>query len=102
MEWVYSAALVSIIAALITADYRYRLAFFAQPLRAIGTVAIAVMILVVWDVVGVQLGIFQSGDSRWTTGWDLSPGIAIEQPLLLFVLSYQALLLWRGFVRREA
>lgn len=80
-------------------DYRYRLAFFADPRTAIKTVASGVLVFLVWDVVGVSLGIFFPGKNTITTGIMILPKIPLEELFFLVLLCYFTLVLWKVVAR---
>ena len=51
----------------------------------------------VWDSPGIALGIFSRGESPLMTGVLLAPELPLEEVFFLTLLSYVALLAWRGF-----
>jgi lycopene cyclase domain-containing protein len=102
VSFAYLAALVVSIAGLGFLDWRYRVAVFAQPRRALATVGIGVAVFLAWDVAGVGLGIFFRGDAGYMTGVQLAPEVPLEELFFLILLNYQTLLLWRALDRRRA
>lgn len=101
-SWLYLAALTVSLLGLGTLDWRYRLALFAETRRTVLTVASGVLIFLVWDLVGVGLGIFFRGDAPYMTGVLVAPEVPIEEVFFLTLLCYQTLLLWRAFSRSRA
>lgn len=101
-DWLYFAALAVSLLGLGTLDWRFRLALFDQPLRTLGTLAISVAFFLLWDLVGVGLGIFFIGDAPYMTGIEIAPEVPLEEVAFLTLLTYQTLLLWRAFARRGA
>lgn len=101
MSVVYLGALVVSLVGLGVIDRRFGLALFVQPARTIVTIAMGVAVFLVWDVLGVERGIFFIGDGPYQTGILLSPEIPIEELFFLTLLTYQTLLLWRWFSRRQ-
>lgn len=99
MSLLYLAALLLSIAGSAALDWRYRLAFWAHPLRTLAVVGIAVVGFVLWDLRAIALGIFVRGDAPWMTGLQLAPELPIEEPVFLALLSYVTLLLYLGAVR---
>lgn len=97
----YLLGLLVALAGLATLDWRHRLALFSQPRRALATVGIGVAIFLVWDLMGVGLGIFFVGDSKYLTGIRIAPEVPVEELLFLTLLCYQTLLLWLAFGRRR-
>ncbi|WP_061961313.1 lycopene cyclase domain-containing protein [Demequina flava] len=99
-SWLYLIALVVSLAGLATLDWRYRVAAFEQPRRALVTVGIAVVFFLVWDLIGVGLGIFFIGDAEYLSGITVAPEVPLEEVFFLVLLTYQTLLLWRAFAKR--
>jgi lycopene cyclase domain-containing protein len=102
MQWAYLGALAISLGGLGLLDWRYRVAVFAQPRRALLTVAIGVVFFLLWDAAGIGLGIFFRGDGPYMTGVLLAPELPVEEVFFLTLLVYQTLLLWRYFERRHA
>lgn len=99
-SWLYLAALLVSLAGLATLDWRYRVALFDQPRRTLATVGIAVIAFLIWDFIGVGLGIFFIGDAEYMTGVTIAPEVPVEEVFFLILLTYQTLLVWRAFARR--
>lgn len=99
-SWAYLAGLVVALAGLTTLDWRYRVALFDQPRRAAVTLGIGVAFFLVWDLIGVGLGIFFIGSAPYLTGLNVAPEVPVEELLFLTLLCYQTLLLWLAFSRR--
>ena len=99
-QYAYLTALLVSLAGLATLDWRFRVAAFDQPRRALITVAVAVAVFLVWDLVGVGLGIFFIGDAPYLSGIVIAPEVPLEEVFFLVLLTYQTLLLWRAFARR--
>lgn len=100
-SFVYLAALLVSLSGLGVLDWRYRLALFADARRTVLTVASGVVVFLVWDVIGVSLGIFFRGDAPYMTGLVIAPEIPVEEVLFLTLLCYQTLLLWLAFSRHR-
>ncbi|WP_062517508.1 lycopene cyclase domain-containing protein [Demequina gelatinilytica] len=97
----YLAALLVSLGGLGLLDRRYRLAVFDRPRAALLTLGATVGMLLLWDLIGVGLGIFFVGPSTWLTGIRIAPEVPLEEPVFLTLLAYQTLLLWRWLDRRE-
>ncbi|RMI12942.1 lycopene cyclase domain-containing protein [Cellulomonas triticagri] len=95
----YLAALAVALGGLAVIDRRWRLAFWAHPRRAAACVGVGVLGFLLWDVAGLLLGIFARGESPHMTGLLLAPDLPVEEAVFLTLLSYNALLAWRGLVR---
>lgn len=99
-SWAYLAGLLVSLAGLATLDWRYRVALFDQPRRTLVTVVLAVVAFLIWDFIGVGLGIFFIGDTAYLSGITVAPEVPLEEIFFLILLTYQTLLLWRAFARR--
>jgi len=101
---VYAAALLVSLACLILLDVRFRLVFARAPLRSAIVLLIGLVFFLVWDAVGISLGVFRHVDSRWATGIVLAPEFPLEELLFLVFLGYLTLILlsgWRHVRRRR-
>jgi lycopene cyclase domain-containing protein len=99
MRFLYLGALLVSLGGLAILDARFRLAFWADARRAALTVGIGVVGFLLWDLVGVGLGIFARGDSPHMTGILLAPELPLEEAFFLTLLCYTSLLVWRGLER---
>lgn len=102
MAWVYLIGLTFAISCLTLIDWRYKLAWFWQSRRTAITLAAAIGMFVVWDVLGIQLGIFFHGGSPYALPYRLAPEFPIEELFFLYLLIYVALLVYRFVQKREA
>jgi lycopene cyclase domain-containing protein len=91
----YLGLLLLSLAGLALLDWHRRLAVFADPRRALAAIGTAVAFFLVWDTVGIRLGIFARGDVPVMTGIELWPEMPLEEPVFLVLLTYLTLLLWR-------
>lgn len=96
----YLAGLFVSLCGLVTLDWRHRLAFWYDARRSAWTLCIAVIIFIIWDVLGIALGIFFHGGSPWTLPLRIAPEFPIEELFFLILLCYVTLLLYRGLERR--
>ena len=103
MNLIYAAALLVSLACLVLLDVRFRLVFARRPLASTAVLLIGVAFFIVWDAVGISLGVFRHVDSLWATGIVLAPEFPLEELLFLFFLSYLTLILVSGWhhVRRR-
>lgn len=76
-------------------DKRFGLAFFYNWKRTALTIASGLAVFIAWDVVGIVLGIFFTGDSHITTGIMVAPEFPLEEFFFLFFLCYFALIVYR-------
>lgn len=101
-QYLYLIALAVSLLGLGTLDWRYRVALFADARRTLVTLALAIAFFLLWDLVGVGLGIFFIGDAPYLSGWVVAPEVPVEEIAFLTLLTYQTLLLWLAFSRRHA
>ncbi len=95
----YMFALTISIGLLLSVDYRYKLAFWHDARRTAWTVGVTMLVFVVWDIIGINLGIFYKGDSRYMLPFVIAQEFPVEELLFLFLLSFVTLLLYRGLGR---
>ena len=81
-------------------DYKWKMALFNNPRRAVLTLVVSVAYFLIWDVAGIALGIFFTGSTALLTGIMLAPDLPLEEPFFLLLLCYCALLLFVAFSRR--
>lgn len=99
MSLAYAGALLLSIGGMVVLDHRHRLFFFADAVRAAVVLATGVAFLVVWDLVGVGLGIFFRGQTPFMTGLLLAPELPVEEIGFLTLLCYLTMNLYAGFSR---
>ncbi|KDA05621.1 C50 carotenoid epsilon cyclase [Microbacterium sp. CH12i] len=99
MNGVYAVSLMISAACLVLLDIRFDLVFRRKPLAAGLALAIGIVFFVVWDAVGISLGVFHHIDSRWATGVLLAPAFPLEEIMFLGFLSYLTLILLSGWRR---
>lgn len=95
MSWVYLVAIVVSTLGMGVLDWRYKLALWVDFRRTIVTVSIGVAVFIIWDIFGIALGIFFSGQSEFMTGVYLAPEFPIEELLFLTFLCYFTLTMYR-------
>ncbi len=99
MEWIYFTGLSISLLCLSFIDYRFKLAFFHDARRTAITLAVAIGLFIIWDILGIALGIFYHGGSSFTLSVRLLPEFPIEELLFLTLLTYVTLLAYRWFER---
>ena len=100
VPFVYLSLLLISILGLGAIDHRHKLALFVSPRATIVSVAAAVAVFLVWDLLGIALGIFFRGDAPHLSGLLLAPELPLEEFFFLVLLSYNTLLVYQGFARR--
>ena len=78
-------------------DWRYKLAFFNDRRRTILTLLIVIGLFIIWDIMGIQLGIFFHGGSNLTLPIRIIPEFPIEELFFLLLLTYVTLIVYRFF-----
>lgn len=100
MSALYLVGLIIALVCLGLIDWRYKLALFYARKRTLYTLAISVLFFVIWDIAGIILGIFFHGGSTFTLGIWLGPEFPLEELFFLTLLTYSALLVYRGAGQR--
>ena len=95
MHFLYLGALLCSFAGMITLDWRHKLALFCDIRRTLLTVGIGVAVFILWDIFGIALGIFFSGQSPYMSGLYLGPEFPVEELLFLTFLCYFTLVMYR-------
>ena len=100
MNWLYLSALLVSFSGMAVIDRRYSLAFFEDSKRTFLTVLVSVGVFVVWDIAGIALGIFYSGNSPYMSRLYLGPEFPIEELVFLTFLTYFTLVMYRFWSKR--
>jgi len=95
----YLAALTVSLLGMGLIDFKHKLALFAQPIRSAITIAVAVTVFLIWDLVGIAQGIFFRGEGPYLTGVTIAPELPIEEVFFLALLSYTILIAYLGFAK---
>ena len=95
----YLAALTVSLLGMGLIDFKHKLALFAQPVRTAITLAVAVTVFLIWDLVGISEGIFFRGEGPFLTGITIAPELPIEEVFFLALLSYTILIAYLGFAK---
>ncbi len=100
-SFLYLAVLVVSILGLVGIDHKHKLALFNNLRATLASVAIAVAVFLVWDVIGIALGIFFRGNSPHLSGLLLGPELPLEELFFLILVSYNTLLAYQFFAIRR-
>lgn len=100
MNWLYLSALLVSFSGMAVIDRRYSLAFFEDSKRTFLTLLVSVGVFVIWDIAGIVLGIFYSGNSPYMSGLYLGPEFPIEELVFLAFLTYFTLVMYRFWSKR--
>lgn len=101
MSGLYLLALVTSLACLALVDYRYQLALFWRRRRAIWTLVIGVGFFLIWDICGILLDIFFTGNSPYILRVFVAPDLPIEEFFFLTVLMYSTMIVYRWLEKKS-
>ncbi|MGV9002199.1 MAG: lycopene cyclase domain-containing protein [Candidatus Saccharimonadaceae bacterium] len=96
MQWLYLLGLLFAVAGLAIIDWRFKLAVWYDAKRTLYTVSTAVAIFILWDFLGIFLGIFIHGESIYQLPFTLAPEFPLEELFFLCLISYSALIIYTG------
>jgi lycopene cyclase domain-containing protein len=96
-SFVYLFVLLVSILGLVGIDRKQNLALFRSPLPTVISVGIAVIVFLIWDIIGISLGIFFRGSTPFLSGLLLGPELPLEELFFLILLSYNTLLAYQFF-----
>ena len=99
MTLAYLAALIVAAAGVAAIDARLRLALFHDARRALTTVAITAVAMLLIDVAGIATGNFRLGASPWMTGIEVAPHLPLEELVFVVFLAYVSLVALTGSQR---
>ena len=88
MSLLYLAALLIALFGMVMLDRRFHLFFWRDARRAAIVLAAGILFFLVWDLVGVGLGVFFRGETAFMTGLQIAPEIPIEEVFFLALLCY--------------
>jgi len=99
MGLLYLAALLVALTGMVMLDRRFALFFWADARRATIVMAAGLVFFVVWDLLGIGLGIFFRGETSFMTGLQVAPELPVEELFFLALLVYVTMDLY-GFASR--
>jgi lycopene cyclase domain-containing protein len=99
-NFLYLAFLIISLLGLIGIDHRHKLALFRNRVATLASVSVAVVVFLIWDIIGISLGIFFRGTTPFLSGFHLAPELPIEELLFLILLSYNTLLAYQFFAAK--
>lgn len=88
MSVLYLAALGIALTGMVMLDRRFRLFFWRDARRAAIVLVAGVVFFLVWDLLGVGLGVFFRGETDFMTGLQVAPEIPVEEVFFLTLLCY--------------
>jgi lycopene cyclase domain-containing protein len=95
----YLLCLVGSLVGCVLTDIRFKLAIAVNTRRTLISVGFGVAFFLVWDIVGIQTGIFFRGNSPYLLGFQLAPELPVEELFFLTLLCYTTLLGFLGLGR---
>ena len=91
MGFVYLAALLVSLTGMVMLDRRFRLFFWADARRAMIVLATGIVLFLIWDLTGINSGVFFRGTGQWMTGILLAPELPLEEVFFLALLCYMTM-----------
>ena len=101
MSWLYLGALAIALTGMVVLDRRFRLFFWAAPVRAALVLLVGVAFFVTWDLAGIGLGVFFRGETPFMTGMQIAPELPLEEIFFLTLLCYLTMNLYCLAARRR-
>ena len=95
MQFAYMAVILFSMFGMFTLDRKYHLAFFYDWKRTTIVLVLGLAVFSLWDIIGIKLGIFFSGNSMYMSGWYVLPDFPVEEVLFLILLCYFTLVIYR-------
>lgn len=95
MQYLYLICLLVSLAGLAVLDWRYKLAFWYERKRTLKVLGAASLIFILWDTLGIALGIFLHGNGPYALPLRLAPQFPPEELLFIALLCYTTLLVTR-------
>lgn len=99
MSLIYLGILIAAILCMILIDKRFALFFWRDARRATIVLGVGLAFFLVWDLLGIGLGIFFRGENAFATGVMLGPELPLEEPIFLIFLCYLTMVLITGAER---
>lgn len=99
MGLTYLAALAVSLLGMVVLDRRFTLFFWADARRAAVVLAAGVGTFLLWDLLGIGLGVFFRGQTPYMTGLLLAPELPVEEVLFLTLLCYLTMNVFAGVSR---
>ena len=102
MRWAYLGAVLVSMAGIAVLDARYRLVVFGEGTRrrrSLTVLACGAVLFLLWDVLAIERGFYERGDSPGMTGIEVAAELPVEELFFIVFLCYLTLVLHRG-VRR--
>jgi lycopene cyclase domain-containing protein len=102
MTLLYLAALLVALTGMVLLDRRFRLFFWRDARRATIVLVAGVVFFLIWDLLGVGLGIFFRGETAFMTGLQVAPEVPLEEVFFLTLLCYLTMNVHNALDRRRS
>ncbi|WP_314103325.1 lycopene cyclase domain-containing protein [uncultured Frigoribacterium sp.] len=96
MGFAYLVALLISIFGMAMLDRRFDLFFWRDGWRAFVTLLVGVVFFLIWDIVGIDAGVFFRGETSFMTGVQLAPELPLEEVFFLVLLCWLTMNLLAG------
>jgi len=96
---VYLIGLLVALTGMVVLDLRFRLFFWAAPLRAVIVMTAGIAFFLVWDLAGIGLGVFFRGAPGLLVGVQLAPELPLEELFFVALLCYTTMNLFAVLTR---
>ena len=90
---VYLGSLVLVLVCMALMDHRWRLFFWADPKRAAVVFAVGFALFLGWDLVALDLELYERGRSELMTGVEVAPDLPVEELFFVAFLPYLTMVL---------
>jgi lycopene cyclase domain-containing protein len=90
-QYYYLLVLLISIFGIAVIDRKYRLAFWEDKIRTLRVLVISVAVFIVWDILGIKLGVFFSGSSEYMMPYFIVNQFPVEEIFFLILLTYSTL-----------
>ena len=88
MNALYLVGLLVALSGMVVLDVRFRLFFARSAGRAAIVLVVGVAFFLIWDLAGIDLGIFFRGNPSLLTGVQLAPELPLEELFFVTLLCY--------------
>ena len=86
MNALYLTGLLVALTGMVVLDVRFHLFFRVAPVRAAIVMVVGIAFFLVWDLVGIGMGVFFRGNPELLLGVQLAPELPLEEVFFLALL----------------
>ncbi|MFA9276539.1 MAG: lycopene cyclase domain-containing protein [Rhodoluna sp.] len=91
MNFLYLAALLVALTGMVMLDRRFQLFFWQDARLATLVLTTGIVFFLIWDLTGIDAGVFFRGEGQWMTGIQLAPELPVEEVFFLTLLCYMTM-----------